>query len=156
MLSEFRLALLLLREGNLQMMSWNGFMQGEGFHLPFRPRTQVIGVHEITAGAAGSGRAGLVVGCGLRGSFEIRNDANAVGQARQLSEEVRELRVDLLRDNAIAVHQIIRLIIEKTRVSPQKFRKVMEVTFESRQSDDFVHFGTDSLHCGKTDVMNLL
>src|SRR5260370_51855 len=31
------------------MMSGNRFVQGERFHLPFRPRMQVVGVHEITA-----------------------------------------------------------------------------------------------------------
>ena len=79
MLSEFRLPFLFLREGYLQVMPWDRFVQGKRFHLPFRPRAQVVGVHEITAGAAGARGARLVVRGGLRRSFEIRNDANAVG-----------------------------------------------------------------------------
>ena len=64
-LSEFRLALLLLGQGNLQMVSGNRFVQRESFHLPFRPRTQVIGVHKIAAGPASGGCARLIVGGGF-------------------------------------------------------------------------------------------
>ena len=69
---------------------------------------------------------------------------------------MRKFRIDLLRDDAVAVDQIIRLVIEKMRLSPQKFREVMEAALKSRRSDDFVHFRTDTLHFRESNLANLL
>src|SRR5271154_212122 len=45
-LAEFRHIFQFLPQRNLQMMPGHGFVQRQRFHLPFRPRVQVVRIHE--------------------------------------------------------------------------------------------------------------
>ncbi len=86
------------------MVPRHGFVQRERFHFPLRPRVQVVGIHEITAGPARTGGALLVVRGSLRRRFEFRNHANTVREPRQFSEEMRELGIDFLGHDTVAVY----------------------------------------------------
>src|SRR5438876_1900733 len=69
---------------------------------------------------------------------------------------MRKFGIDFLCDDTVAVHQVVRLVVEKTRIRPQKFREVMEAALESRRRDDFVHFRADTLHFRESNLVNLL
>src|SRR5437870_8615479 len=57
--SEIGNAFQLLRDGDLQMMTWHRFVRGENFHLPDRPAVQFVSVDEELTGAMSGGRARL-------------------------------------------------------------------------------------------------
>src|SRR6266850_1265323 len=67
-----------------------------------------------------------------------------------------QLRVDFLRHDAVAVHQVLWLVVEKTRIGTQEFSEVMEAAFEPGGRDDFIHLRPDALYFGETDFVNLL
>src|SRR5712692_9060999 len=156
MLAEFRLPLHLLRERNLQVMPGHGFVQRERFHLPLRPRAQIVGVHEIASRPARARRPRLIIGGRLRRRLEIRNRTHTVGQTRELAEKARKLRINLLGNDAVAVHQIFRLVVEKSRIGSEELREVLKTALESRGSDDLVHLRADAPHLGESDFVNLL
>src|ERR1700733_707035 len=56
-----------LSERNLQVRSRHRFVQRERLHLPFRPRVQIVGIHEIAARPSDGRRTRLVIGGRLRG-----------------------------------------------------------------------------------------
>src|SRR6202158_527063 len=120
-LAKFRRVLHVLRQRNLQMVPGDSFVERERFHFPLRPRVQIVSVDEIAAGASGPRRTALVISGGLRRRLEIRNDADAVGQPRQLAEKMRESGIDALGDDAVPVHQIFRFVVVEARVGAQKF-----------------------------------
>ncbi len=69
---------------------------------------------------------------------------------------MRELRIDFLGHDAVAVYQILRLLVEKTRIGAQKFREVVKAAFKPCGCDDFVHLRANSLHFGEAGFVNLL
>src|SRR6266404_1296023 len=109
-LAKLRRVFHFLRQRNLQMVPGDRFMQRERFHFPLGPRVQIVRIDEIAAGPPGLRRTRLIVSGGLRGRLEIGNGADAVRQARQLAEKMRQAGIDALGDDAVAVHKIVRLV----------------------------------------------
>src|SRR2546425_12024915 len=126
MLPKFRRAFELLRQGNLDVMSRHGLVHTQSFHFPFWPRLQIVGVHKILSRTPRARRSGFVVGGGLRRRLELRDWRHAVGQARQLAEKMRELRIGLLRNDAVAVYEVFGLVVIKARIGPEKFGEIVE------------------------------
>ncbi len=155
-LAKLRRTFHFLRQRNLQMVAGDSFVERERLHFPLGPRVKIVGVDKIAAGTAGLRRAGLIVGSGLRRRLEIGNRANAVGQARELAKKMRQPGIDALGDNAVAVHQVVGLVVVETRIGAQKFREVVEAALKLGRRDDFVHFGADAFHFREADFVNLL
>src|SRR6266404_708169 len=154
--AKLRRVFHLLRQRNLQMVPRHSFMQRERFHLVLRPRVQIVRVHEVAARSASRRRSRLVISGRLRRRLEIRNGADAVRQARQLTEKMRQPRIDTLGNDAIAVHQILGLVIKNPDVIAQKFGEVVEASLKFRRPDDLIHLGANPFHLAKADFVNLL
>jgi hypothetical protein len=60
----------------------------------------------------------LVVGRRLRVRDEIRHRLHAVGQSRQLAEELRQHGIDALAEVAIARQQLVGCAVIELRVGP--------------------------------------
>jgi len=56
-----------------------------------------------------------------------------------------EPRIDALRDDAIAVHQIFGLVIVEARIVAQKFGELVKAALEFRGRDHFIHFDANAL-----------
>src|SRR5258705_1345205 len=138
------------------MVPRHSFMQRERLHLVLRPRVQIVCVDEVAARPTSRRRSRLVISGSLRRRLEIRNGADAVGQSRQLAEKMRQPRIDTLGNDAIAVHQIIGLVVVKTSVMAQKFGELVEAALKFRRRDDLVHLGANPFHLAKPDFVNLL
>src|SRR6266478_2992093 len=155
-LAKLRRVFHFLRQRNLQMVPGDRFMQRERFHFPLGPRVQIVRIDEIAAGPPGLRRTRLIVSGGLRGRLEIGNGADAVRQARQLAEKMRQAGIDALGDDAVAVHKIVRLVVVETRIGAQKFGEVVEAALKFRGGDDAIHLRANALYFGQSDFMNLL
>src|SRR5712671_920797 len=65
-------------------------------------------------------------------------------------------RIDTLGNDAIAVHQIVGLVVVKTSVIAQKFGELVEAALKFRRPDDLIHLGANPFHLAKPDFVNLL
>src|SRR5256712_10921672 len=154
--AEFRNSFEFLSEGNLQMMARHGLVKRERFHLPLRSRVQLVRVYEIPARSARVRSARLVIRRRLRRRLKFGYRSDAIRQTRQLSKQARQLRIHLLHNEAVAVHQIVGLVVEESRISPQKFRKLVKAALERGRCDDFFHLRVDALHFREANFVNLL
>src|SRR2546425_4063297 len=96
--AKFGNAFELLPQRDLQVMSRDGLVERQRFHLPPRPRWQVVGVDEIRPRAMRERTAGLIIRRRLRALCIWGNRAHAVRQAREGTEQTHELGIDPLRE----------------------------------------------------------
>ena len=138
------------------MVPRHRLMQRKRLHLILRAGMQIVGVDEIAAGSPDSRRSRLVIRGRLRRRLEIRNRAHAIRQPRQLPEFVRQFRIDFLRNDPVAIHEIIRLVVIKLRIGAQKLGEFVKAPFEIHRRNDLVHLRANPFYFRQPDFVNLL
>ena len=143
-----------LRAGHLQVMSWNGFMQHQRFHGPFRAPRQRIDVGlEIACATPVRCAAHVVLGIV---SFLRAHGAHTIRQSRKLREQLWQFRVGSLGDIAIARQHVVCLGVQETRIGVDRFLEFGARALEPRGGDRRVHLLADPRDLGETQLVYLL
>ena len=126
------------------MVAGHGLVQHQRRHLPLGAALRVVEIRlEITGSRAVAG-AGRI---GLRGAAALgRHRPDAVRQTRQLAEQARRLRIDALRDVAVARQQFARRLVEELRIAPQEADELGAAARESGAAHDRIHFRFHAAH----------
>src|SRR5687768_15820033 len=144
--AELGNVLQLLCERNLKVVSGNRLVDGEGFHLPLRPRLQVVRVGVEVPGARRLGRARHVVGGGDVPLRVRRHGDHSVRHPRQATEETNEPGVDSFRDVPVFAQETRGVGEEEPRIGAQKLDEIAEPAAEPRLRDDAVHLAANAFH----------
>src|SRR5258707_5584124 len=64
--------------------------------------------------------------------------------------------VDALGDDAVAVDEIVGLVVVEARIGAEKFGEIVKAALELGGRDDFVHLGANALYFREADFVNLL
>src|SRR5437016_4317909 len=139
-------AFQLLSDGDLQVMTRHRFVRGENFHLPDRPAVQLVSVDEKLSGAMRSWGARLIVRRRLRRGGVGGNGGHAVGESRQASEQLRQLRIDALGDVSVRPHQRCGIRVEESWLSTKHVGKRREISLKSGRANQTVHRGANAFH----------
>ena len=129
-------------------------MRDQRRHAPDRSLVPGLDVGVEVAGAAAVER-GLRVERRRVGAEIGRHRPNAVGRARQLGEELRQLGIDLLGDRAIAGEQRVGVLVEELRVGVQVAHEGGEVAREADLLHHRFHLAAQPLDLAQADRVDL-
>jgi hypothetical protein len=151
---EERQVAQLERSCDLQVVAGHRLMQQRGFHLVRRAVLEVVDVGVEVAGAASIHR-GLRVVVGVVALVGVHR-ADAVGRARQLGEERRQLRVGALGDVAVGGQSRLGRAEEEARIGVDEIQELRERALEAGLRDHRVHLAADTRDLPQPDRMDLV
>jgi hypothetical protein len=108
---------------------------------------------EETRAASIEGARGIVVGVV---TLRRIHRADAVGQPRELGEELGQLRVRALADVAVEHQALVGPVEEELLVLAREAQELVPRTLEVRRSDDLLHLRADALHLREADGVDFL
>ncbi len=126
------------------MVAGRGFVQRQRLHAELRLRLQVEGVDVKDAGARAVGRRRLIEAAGRALRAERLDLAHFVIRFREIVEQLRQLRIDVLLQIAEALHQCGAAVVVELRVVLQELEERGEIALEADLRLDLFHLAADA------------
>ena len=137
-------------------MAGDCLVQGQGRNLVEWSLVEVAEIDGKGPSDPAGGTALLVIGCRLALLGRFRDRLHAIGQARQMPEQARKLRIDLLGDHPVAVQQLLAAAGIKPGVGPEKGDERGKRPLEPGLGYDRIHSAPDAPDLVQADLVNLV
>ena len=155
LLTEARHAFQFLGKRDLDVMAGHGFVRRQGGQFIKRALIQRIGVDQI-----GPGNPLLHIAAGIAprrvaGRNLCRDRLNAIGQARQLAEILRQQRIEAFRQPGRLFHQGLRAVGIELRIGAQERLEILKAALKADLFDDLIHGCPDTRDLALAELVNL-